>query len=544
MATSATDNIKTGLKTLNGGGKVLTDKEKRAIRKKKIEAAFRKTNAETKARNKKKAAEKAAIQKDAEKLKTENDKARAIIAEMGEEGSSKRKAFNSKSARNQKGTKADPTPVKKAPVKKAAEPASNPTGGVKRNGPKRPGSSLQTSSKPNPNQRSTAIAPEKRVSEGKGFASKKVASTTDTSSDKSKRATTKSEAQSNLDERSKRPDASGKGRPGSTTRKAYDKKIADGVKQKEARSQRLNGKVARPTGNQNPPSRPMLTGSTWKPGAVWSPKPGSGMEPKSVETVKATKEWVGSKEGQAMLDLAMTIGLDKAGPVDRSVAAATSFMDGVMGRKKALMTIGQKLTDKKAMANGREAAELMDTISGYVKETSKSLGAQITKAASSAGDAAGVAGGYAKLAGKDISKAASSAADAAGDMTDEFVNDAMVTAKKTTSSISSFFKAAKAKAKAYVDDGGEEPASKKRSDFTSSEKRMQDAKDAYDRKNGAPKGAQEGAPKGALNLKSGPNKLDGASDEQLAANGMYRVKAFTRSDGAKIKQHYRKISKR
>ena len=274
-----------------------------------------------------------------------------------------------------------------------------------------------------------------------------------------------------------------------------DKK-AKAAEEKQARSDRLNGKVARPTGNQNPNPKPQLSGSTFKPGAVWIPKPGSGMEPKSVETVKATKEWVSSKEGQAMLDLAMTIGLDKAGPIDSSIAAAKSFMDGIMGRKKALMTIGQKLTDKKAMANGREAAELMKDVSGYVKETSKSLGASITKA----------------------SKAASGAASAAGDMTDDFVSDAMSTAKKTTSSISSFFKAAKAKATAYVNDGDSDTGGKKESGGGKATKNM--------------------------SLQSSTNKLDGASNEQLAKSGLYRVKAFTRADGVKIKQHYRKISRR
>ena len=270
---------------------------------------------------------------------------------------------------------------------------------------------------------------------------------------------------------------------------------ANAAKEKQARSDRLNGKVPRPTGNQNPNPKPQLSGSTFKPGAKWIPKPGSGMEPKSVETVKATKEWVSSKEGQAMLDLAMTIGLDKAGPIDSSIAAATSFMDGVMGRKKALMTIGQKLTDKKAMANGREAAELMKDVSGYVKETSKSLGASITKA----------------------SKAASGAASAAGDMTDDFVSDAMSTAKKTTSSISSFFKAAKAKATAYVNDGDSDTGGKKESGGGRVTKNM--------------------------SLQSSIGQLDGASNEQLAKAGLYRVKAFTRSDGVKIKQHYRKISR-
>tara|TARA_R110002096_G_scaffold28630_3_gene86662 strand:+ start:787 stop:1818 length:1032 start_codon:yes stop_codon:yes gene_type:complete len=309
------------------------------------------------------------------------------------------------------------------------------------------------------------------------------------------------------------------------------------------------------------------------------------------------KSWSESKEGIALIDVALSLGMNATGSASKSADTAEAFITDVHKKKDELTKLGRKLVDKKSYEAGEKALDLQadvekfvsDNVASFEKsikdvmkkdsqaaergrqadskieeksfldtlneakessmkytskmvagvsdkatefkgEVAKTYGVSVEKVdelAASAKELSEKSGSFAERLMKSIGDTVGDIGDTIGDKYSEHKAERKA-ARKVERKAEAKAAAAKLQEEMY-------PGSSKRNAERNarSKKIVQDAMDTYDDK--------YGVERGGLNLKSDSGKLDGATDKQLAAYGMIRVKAFTRKDGVKIKQHYRKI---
>jgi len=105
-----------------------------------------------------------------------------------------------------------------------------------------------------------------------------------------------------------------------------------------------------------------------------------GMKGTSLKKEKM-KSWSQSKEGNAIIDVALSVGLKGIDSVGKSVDTAEAFINDAHEKKDELMELGRKIVDKKSYETGEKALDLQYSIESFVQDNSKSFGDSIRKAA-------------------------------------------------------------------------------------------------------------------------------------------------------------------
>ena len=106
-----------------------------------------------------------------------------------------------------------------------------------------------------------------------------------------------------------------------------------------------------------------------------------GMKGTSLKKEKM-ESWSKSKEGNAIIDVALSVGLKGIDSVGKSADTAEAFINDVYEKKDELMELGRKLVDKKSYEEtGEKALDLQYSIESFVQDNSKSFGDSIRKAA-------------------------------------------------------------------------------------------------------------------------------------------------------------------
>ena len=106
----------------------------------------------------------------------------------------------------------------------------------------------------------------------------------------------------------------------------------------------------------------------------------SGLRGSAVRKEKM-KDWSRSKEGAALIDVALSIGLKGIDSVGKSADTAEAFILDSYEKKDELMDLGRKIVDKKSYEAGEKALDLQYSIESFVQDNSKSFEKSIRKAA-------------------------------------------------------------------------------------------------------------------------------------------------------------------
>lgn len=253
-----------------------------------------------------------------------------------------------------------------------------------------------------------------------------------------------------------------------------------------------------------------------------------GMKGTSLKKEKM-KSWSKSKEGVALIDVALSLGLNASGSASKSVDTAEAFINDAYEKKDELMDLGRKLIDKKSYEAGEKALDLQADISKFVSDNAASFEKSV----------------------KDVMRKDSQAAERGRQATPETKEeksflDILKEAKESSVKFTSKAVKAVSDKAAEVKDGVEGEWEAQKSGIQEEMFRMID-------EGAAASEAKEKSAKGKKPSREDVNKkmtreeefalADSMSDEELAFNGVIRVPGYTKADGSKVKRHYRKIKK-
>ena len=98
-----------------------------------------------------------------------------------------------------------------------------------------------------------------------------------------------------------------------------------------------------------------------------------GMKGTSLKKEKM-KSWSKSKEGVALIDVALSLGLSATASASKSADTAESFINDAYDKKDELMELGRKLVDKKSYEAGEKALDLSAEVGDFVKKHTKDFG--------------------------------------------------------------------------------------------------------------------------------------------------------------------------
>jgi len=99
----------------------------------------------------------------------------------------------------------------------------------------------------------------------------------------------------------------------------------------------------------------------------------SGLRGSAVRKEKM-KDWSRSKEGVALIDVALSVGLSATAAATSSANAAENFILDSYEKKDELMDLGRKLVDKKSYEAGEKALDLKYEVEKFVKDNTKTFG--------------------------------------------------------------------------------------------------------------------------------------------------------------------------
>lgn len=289
----------------------------------------------------------------------------------------------------------------------------------------------------------------------------------------------------------------------------------------------------------------------------------SGLRGSAVRKEKM-KDWSRSKEGAALIDVALSIGLKGIDSVGKSADTAEAFILDSYEKKDELMDLGRKIVDKKSYEAGEKALDLQYAVESFVEENSKSFEKSIRKAALKLE----TDGAYALLSGakqttmggrgdKAIFDAAKKVGTSVGDalgLTDtpfeKLVKGAkgLARSEKTDSAAARGRGAnSKVEEKSFMDVLTEAKESSMK--FTSKlVKEVSANAEAFKKELGEKNGVKvsaidmmmERAARDVGKVMKDISDLGNKTDKELAAMGLVRIEKYTRKDGGKVPTHYRK----
>jgi hypothetical protein len=289
----------------------------------------------------------------------------------------------------------------------------------------------------------------------------------------------------------------------------------------------------------------------------------SGLRGSAVRKEKM-KDWSRSKEGAALIDVALSIGLKGIDSVGKSADTAEAFILDSYEKKDELMDLGRKIVDKKSYEAGEKALDLQYAVESFVEENSKSFEKSIRKAAEKIEND----GVYSMLAGERLSSigergdkaiidAVKGAGTAVGDalgLTDtpfeKLVKGAkgLARSEKTDSAAARGRGAnSKVEEKSFMDVLTEAKESSMK--FTSklvkevsanAEAFKKELSDKHDVKVSAIDLLLEKSAKDVRKVMKDLADLGNKTDEELAAMGLVKIEGYTRKNGGKVPTHYRK----
>ena len=99
----------------------------------------------------------------------------------------------------------------------------------------------------------------------------------------------------------------------------------------------------------------------------------SGLRGSAVRKEKM-KDWSRSKEGVALIDVALSVGLSATAAATSSANAAENFILDAYEKKDELMDLGRKLVDKKSYEAGEKALDLKYEVEKFVEDNNKTFG--------------------------------------------------------------------------------------------------------------------------------------------------------------------------
>tara|TARA_B100000780_G_scaffold279205_1_gene256468 strand:- start:9449 stop:10198 length:750 start_codon:yes stop_codon:yes gene_type:complete len=218
----------------------------------------------------------------------------------------------------------------------------------------------------------------------------------------------------------------------------------------------------------------------------------SGLRGSAVHKEKM-KDWSRSKEGVALIDVALSVGLEGVEMATKSVNTAEAFINDSYEKKDELMDLGRKIVDKKSYEAGEKALDMAAEVEDFVKKNSKKFEKSIEKAASTTSESASEAG--------------------------ESALDTLKKAKESSEQFTSNL------VKEVAD---------KAEDF------KKDLSDQYDVQVSAIDMMLERSGNDTAMVMDDLKNLGMKSAEELKAIGVIKIEAYTRTDGGKIPTHFRK----
>ena len=289
----------------------------------------------------------------------------------------------------------------------------------------------------------------------------------------------------------------------------------------------------------------------------------SGLRGSAVRKEKM-KDWSRSKEGAALIDVALSIGLKGIDSVGKSADTAEAFINDSYEKKDELMDLGRKIVDKKSYEAGEKALDLQYSIESFVEENSKSFEKSIRKAAEKirtdgvrsmlAGERQSSIGERGDKAIIDAVKGAGTAVGDALGLTDtpfeKLVKGAkgLARSEKTDSAAARGRGAnSKVEEKSFMDVLTEAKESSMK--FTSklvkevsanAEAFKKELSDKHDVKVSAIDLLLEKSAKDVRKVMKDLADLGNKTDEELAAMGLVKIEGYTRKNGGKVPTHYRK----
>jgi hypothetical protein len=289
----------------------------------------------------------------------------------------------------------------------------------------------------------------------------------------------------------------------------------------------------------------------------------SGLRGSAVRKEKM-KDWSRSKEGAALIDVALSIGLKGIDSVGKSADTAEAFILDSYEKKDELMDLGRKIVDKKSYEAGEKALDLQYAVESFVEENSKSFEKSIRKAAEKirtdgvrsmlAGERQSSIGERGDKAIIDAVKGAGTAVGDALGLTDtpfeKLVKGAkgLARSEKTDSAAARGRGAnSKVEEKSFMDVLTEAKESSMK--FTSklvkevsanAEAFKKELSDKHDVKVSAIDLLLEKSAKDVRKVMKDLADLGNKTDEELAAMGLVKIEGYTRKNGGKVPTHYRK----
>ena len=231
-----------------------------------------------------------------------------------------------------------------------------------------------------------------------------------------------------------------------------------------------------------------------------------GMKGTSLKKEKM-KSWSKSKEGVALIDVALSLGLNATGSASKSVDTAEAFINDAYEKKDELMDLGRKLIDKKSYEAGEKALDLQADVEKFVSDNVASFEKSI----------------------KDVMKKDSQAAERG--------RQANPKAKEEKSFLDVLKEAKESSVK--FTSKAVEAVSEKAAEF----------KSELEGKTPEESSRERILEKAGERVSLGERKADIAAhaakmtDEELAKLGVVRIPGYTTKAGYKVKEHYRKIGK-
>lgn len=299
-----------------------------------------------------------------------------------------------------------------------------------------------------------------------------------------------------------------------------------------------------------------------------------GMKGTSLKKEKM-KSWSKSKEGVALIDVALSLGLNATGSASKSVDTAEAFINDAHEKKDELMELGRKLVDKKSYEAGEKALDLQADVEKFVSDNVASFQKSIKDVMKKDSQAA-ARGRQAnsKIEEKSFldtlneakessmkytSKMVAGVSDKATEFKGEVAKTYGVSVEKVNE-LAASVKELPEKAGSFPErlmKSMEDKYSERKAEVQAEMFRMIDEGAAKSAARDAVKVAKPKTPnRDSLKSKAGMKVLlDGGgtaeltdaaarmTDKELAKAGIVRIPGYTTKAGNKVKEHYRKIGK-
>ncbi len=217
-----------------------------------------------------------------------------------------------------------------------------------------------------------------------------------------------------------------------------------------------------------------------------------GLKGSAIQKERA-KEWSRSKEGKAVLDVALSVGMVGIDAAYKTADAAEGFVYEAMDKKQELIEIGRKMVDKKSYETGEKALDLVAEMSDFSSAFSDKFSKAMEKTVKSA-----------KKTGEEASSSVL-----------EVVKGAKESSEKYTSKL---VKEATASAESFKKELSKE----------------------HDVKMSAIEMMLEESGNSVSEVVADISDLANKTTEELKALGLTKIEAYTRKDGSKIPTHFRK----